>query len=223
MCAQRSNRFLPSLLPAFLIQVLGDDLRFSRVQRDAVTGRKFPDAVEGLPISESNANAAEVKHSPDQVQRLAGTSWKPCLATLAIVLLTIVVLRLEGRVWWCACGQWNLWADAQSSHSSQHLFDPYSFTHILHGVLICGLFALGLPRIDRAWALPVAVLLEAAWEILENSPFIIDRYRTPQSLWGIRATRSSIRSATFSPAAWGFYWRGASDGAGRSRSWWRPN
>ena len=124
-------------------------------------------------------SAAGVKHSPGGAHRLAGTSWKPCLATFLIVLLTVIVLRLEGRVWWCACGQWNLWAgDPQSSHSSQHLFDPYSFTHILHGVLICGLFALGLPRLDRAWTLPLAVLLEAAWEILENSPFIIDRYRT---------------------------------------------
>jgi len=116
--------------------------------------------------------------STGEVIRRTGTSWKPCLATFLIVLLTVIVERLEGRVWWCACGSWNLWADAQSSHSSQHLFDPYSFTHILHGVLICGLFALGLPRLDRAWALPLAVLLEAGWEILENSPFIIDRYRT---------------------------------------------
>jgi hypothetical protein len=58
------------------------------------------------------------------------------------------------------------------------LFDPYSFTHILHGVLIWGLIAWGLPRLSPAWALPLAVCLEALWEILENSPFIIERYRT---------------------------------------------
>jgi hypothetical protein len=132
-----------------------------------------------MPNSQSNASAVEVKHSPGGVLQPAGTSWKPCLATFLIVLLTVIVLRLEGRVWWCACGHANLWAgDPQSAHSSQHLFDPYSFTHILHGVLICGIFALGLPRLDRAWALPLAVLLEAGWEILENSPLIIDRYRT---------------------------------------------
>src|SRR6266478_7163481 len=103
----------------------------------------------------------------------------PWLGTLLIVLATIAVLRVEGRVWWCACGKSNLWAgDAQSSHSSQHLFDPYSFTHILHGVLICGVLACGLPRLSPAWALTTAILLEALWEILENSPFIIERYRT---------------------------------------------
>jgi hypothetical protein len=122
---------------------------------------------------------AGAKHSLSRVQGFTSATWKPCLATLVIVLLTIIVLRLEGRVWWCACGQSNLWAgDPQSSHSSQHLFDPYSFTHILHGVLIWGLLAWGLPRLSPTWALPLAVFLEAGWEILENSPFIIERYRT---------------------------------------------
>jgi hypothetical protein len=103
----------------------------------------------------------------------------PWLGTFLIVLATIAVLRVEGRVWWCACGRANLWSgNAQSSHSSQHLFDPYSFTHILHGVLICGILAWGLPRLSQAWALTTAVFLEALWEILENSPLVIERYRT---------------------------------------------
>src|SRR5215510_1172267 len=96
-----------------------------------------------------------------RLQWLARASWAPWAGMFLILVVTIFVLRLEGRVWWCACGEPNLWAgDPQSSHSSQHLFDPYTFTHILHGVLICGLIACGLPRLDRAWALPLAVLLE---------------------------------------------------------------
>jgi hypothetical protein len=96
-----------------------------------------------------------------------------------ILLATVFVLRGKGRVWWCACGQPNLWSgDPQSEHSSQHLFDPYSFTHILHGVLICGVLAWALPRLSRAWALTTTVFLEAVWEVLENSPLVIERYRT---------------------------------------------
>src|SRR5262249_12709832 len=108
-----------------------------------------------------------------------GSHWAPWVTTFLILLTTTGVLRSEGRTWWCACGQPNLWAgDPQSSHSSQHLFDPYTFTHILHGVLICGMLALGLPRLRLAWPLTATVFLEALWETLENSPFVIDRYRT---------------------------------------------
>src|SRR5262245_28781535 len=97
-----------------------------------------------------------------QSQRLTGSHWVPWLMTSLIIMATVCLLRGEGRTWWCACGQPDLWAgDPLSSHSSQHLFDPYTFTHILHGVLICGMLALGLPRLRPAWALTMAVFLEA--------------------------------------------------------------
>lgn len=102
-----------------------------------------------------------------------------CLAIIAITAATICVLRWQGRVWWCACGGSNFWSgDPQSAHSSQHLLDPYSFTHVAHGVLLCGILAWAWPRLTGAFALCAAVFLEAVWEILENSPFIIERYRT---------------------------------------------
>ena len=114
-----------------------------------------------------------------QARPLTGSRWAPWVTTFLILLATVCLLRSEGRTWWCACGQPNLWSgDPQSSHSSQHLFDPYSFTHILHGALICGMLALTLPRLSPAGALTATVFLEALWEILENSPFIIGRYRT---------------------------------------------
>lgn len=95
-----------------------------------------------------------------------------------LLVLTAVLLRLEGRIVWCACGRWAPWAgDIWSSHNSQHLLDPYSFTHVLHGVLVCGLFAWLLPRLTVRWRFALAVLAEAAWEVLENSPLIIQRYR----------------------------------------------
>jgi hypothetical protein len=87
-------------------------------------------------------------------------------------------LRLQGRMWHCVCGQWLFWVgDAWGKHTSQHLFDPYSFTHALHGFLLCWLLAWLLPKLSAGWALWMAVFIEASWEIFENTNFVIDRYR----------------------------------------------
>ena len=102
----------------------------------------------------------------------------PGLTIAAILALTALELHRQGRVLWCACGHWNLWAgDIWSAHNSQHLVDPYSFTHLLHGVLFCGVLAWLWPRLPLAWRLTVTVGLEGLWEMLENSQFIIQRYR----------------------------------------------
>jgi hypothetical protein len=112
---------------------------------------------------------------------------RPALVILAVLAVHITVLRWEGRRWWCACGQSNLWwGDTQSAHNSQHLFDPYSFTHILHGVLLCGLLAWLAPRLPAAWRFCLAVALEAVWEVIENSDIVIDRYRTATAAFGYR-------------------------------------
>lgn len=101
------------------------------------------------------------------------------LGLFAISTAMVGVLRREGRVWWCACGESNLWSgDPNGAHSSQHVFDPYTFTHILHGVLLCGILTWAWPRLTGVFAVCAAVLLEAIWEIVENSPFVIGRYRT---------------------------------------------
>jgi hypothetical protein len=55
--------------------------------------------------------------------------------------------------------------------------DPYSSTHVLHGFVFCGLVALILPRLTEVWQLWVVVSIEAVWEVLENSEFVIRRYR----------------------------------------------
>jgi hypothetical protein len=100
---------------------------------------------------------------------------------LAMALFLIVVcfqLRNQGRSWWCACGQPYPWvSDSQGPHNSQHLFDPYSFTHILHGFLLCWLLVWAVPRWRPAWQLCLAVCVEGLWEVLENSAFVIERYR----------------------------------------------
>lgn len=99
--------------------------------------------------------------------------------TLAVVLAaTAIQLRLQGRIWWCACGRANLWAgDIWSAHNSQHLLDPYSFTHVLHGIVFYGLLCWILSRVSASWKLTAACGIEALWEILENTSYVIDRYR----------------------------------------------
>jgi hypothetical protein len=78
----------------------------------------------------------------------------------------------------CSCGQFFLWVgEARSSDTSQHLLDPYSFTHVLHGFVFFWLIGWFAPRLTWAWQLWLAVAVEAVWEVVENSEFIIQRYR----------------------------------------------
>jgi hypothetical protein len=123
-----------------------------------------------------NVDAASNRFGPG-ADGISRPYW-PWLASLATAGLTVMVVRCEGRVWWCACGRLTLWSgNVWSSHNSQHLVDPYAFTHVLHGVVFCGLLAWACPRLAAAWRLGVATSLEGLWEILENSNFIIQRYR----------------------------------------------
>jgi uncharacterized protein DUF2585 len=102
----------------------------------------------------------------------------PWIAILAAVATAVVVLNLEGRVWWCQAGDYVPWSwDIWSKHNSQHLVDPYSFTHILHGVLEFWLIGLVFSRLPIVWRLLIAVLIESCWEVAENSSFVINRYR----------------------------------------------
>lgn len=116
------------------------------------------------------------------LEEKSSASWLVIAATLA---LTVTILRAEGRRWWCACGQLNLWAgDVWSQHNSQHFLDPYSVTHVLHGVALCGLLAFLLPRLNWRWRLCLAVAVESLWEIIENSEFVIKRYREATAALG---------------------------------------
>lgn len=90
----------------------------------------------------------------------------------------LFILRASGQPWWCTCGTYSPWGyPTKSSHNSQHLFDLYATSHMLHGVIFFFLIAWAVPKFPRLWQLWVAVLIEAGWELLENSPFVIKRYR----------------------------------------------
>ena len=83
-----------------------------------------------------------------------------------------------GRTWMCRCGYVKLWHGVvYSSENSQHLTDWYTFSHVLHGIGFYFLLWLAARRIDWRARLVMAVALEATWEVAENTPMIIDRYR----------------------------------------------
>jgi hypothetical protein len=102
----------------------------------------------------------------------------PWLLMAFVILLMTVQLFYQGRVWWCQGGDLAPWSSAVwSQHNSQHLFDPYTFTHILHGVLFYWISTLIFPKMPPVWRLLIAVAAESAWEILENTNAVIERYR----------------------------------------------
>lgn len=102
----------------------------------------------------------------------------PWLAIVATLGAAAFQLHYQGRLWLCSCGQFFLWVgEAWSSDTSQHLFDPYSFTHVLHGFIFCWLIGWFAPRLSWAWQLWLAVAAEAVWEVVENSELVIQRYR----------------------------------------------
>jgi hypothetical protein len=97
---------------------------------------------------------------------------------IAILICQIVIERLMGRVWTCTCGTIKLWEGAvHSSGNSQHISDWYTPSHIIHGFLFYAGTWLAFRRRSIGLRLGLATLIEAAWEILENSPIIIERYR----------------------------------------------
>jgi hypothetical protein len=104
----------------------------------------------------------------------------------ALILLCAAAIELAmGRHPICTCGTVDLWVGARDSpKTSQMLADWYSLSHIVHGLLFYGLLWLAFRRWPAEWRFVVAVLIEAAWEVTENTPMVIDRYRATTAALG---------------------------------------
>ncbi|MDR3455823.1 MAG: DUF2585 family protein [Verrucomicrobiae bacterium] len=107
------------------------------------------------------------------------------MKTSHLILIFIATLALlagaelsMGRLFFGPDGKFGFWETSiWSSENSQRLADPYSFSHIVHGIAFYGLLWLMARRLPVEKRLLVALFVEAGWELLENSPIIINRYR----------------------------------------------
>jgi uncharacterized protein DUF2585 len=135
-------------------------------------------------------------------------------AVATIVLVQALVLHAMGRVWICSCGTIRLWVgDIWSPELSQQLFDWYTASHVVHGILFYGLLRLLLPKLPVAVRLAIAVGIEGAWEIAENSPWVIEAYRKQALAAGytgdsiLNSVMDNVSMMTGFALAWWLPWR----------------
>ena len=111
---------------------------------------------------------------PEAVQALF--TRRTLLVALALVLVFGVVLLLEDRPGWCKYGL-GFWSAAWTRCTSQHFLDPYTLSHVLHGIIFYWLLWPFAAKIALHWRMTAALALEIGWEAVENSAWVIERYR----------------------------------------------
>jgi hypothetical protein len=106
-------------------------------------------------------------------------------AALAVNVIAAGILLAMGRNPICACGTVELWIGGRDSpKTSQMLLDWYSLSHIVHGLLFYVALWFAARRWPVEWRFLAALLIECTWEVIENTPWIIDRYRTATAALG---------------------------------------
>jgi hypothetical protein len=107
------------------------------------------------------------------------------LLALLIIVVAAAVLLAMGRNPICTCGHIDLWVGARDSpRTSQMLADWYSLSHIVHGLLFYAALWLVARRWPVEWRFLAALTIEATWEVIENTPMVIDRYRATTAALG---------------------------------------
>ena len=103
-----------------------------------------------------------------------------------VILASVAAIELAmGRNAICTCGSIDLWVGARDSpKTSQMLSDWYSLSHIVHGLLFYAALWLVARRLDVRWRFLIALLVEGGWEVIENTPMVIDRYRATTAALG---------------------------------------
>ena len=96
--------------------------------------------------------------------------------SIALTIVFLAILHFSGRPAWCKYGL-GFWAPIWSHCTSQHLFDLYTLSHVLHGVIFFWLLHPFAARITLPWRMYIAIAVEIGWELLENSQWVIERYR----------------------------------------------
>jgi Protein of unknown function (DUF2585) len=112
---------------------------------------------------------------------------KAALLALLIIMAAAVVELAMGRHPICTCGTADLWVGSRDSpKTSQMLADWYSPSHVVHGLLFYAVLWLLFRRWSVGQRFLAALILEAGWEVIENTPFVIDRYRETTAALGYR-------------------------------------
>ncbi|KKQ55936.1 MAG: hypothetical protein US74_C0021G0015 [Parcubacteria group bacterium GW2011_GWA2_38_13] len=105
-------------------------------------------------------------------------SWIYGLLATAVIIASALILNFYGRDWWCRCGYVKLWDGVLNGlYDAQHFSDYYTFSHIIHGFAFFGILWLIARRLPLGLRFVLAVVMEEAWELFENSNFMIQRYR----------------------------------------------
>lgn len=108
--------------------------------------------------------------------------WYSLLSLLLVGLMGAMELWL-GRNLACPCGI-KLWHSVISNYgNSQHLFDWYSMVHVLHGLAYYWLVTLfdRKNKLSIIQKFVIAVFLSCAFEVIENTKWIIAAYRSHYS------------------------------------------
>lgn len=127
------------------------------------------------------------------------------LAGIALIAVQALVLFAMGRAPICACGVVRLWGGIVGPEISQQIADWYTYSHVIHGIGFYFVLWLIAPRAPVAIRFILALAFEVSWEIFENMPFIIDRYRQSAIAQGYFGDSIVNSAADTVAAAFGFF------------------